>query len=200
MKKSILKLLRENNSDADGESMGIKALKKVVCAEYIDIEDKKERKLKFQESLSKLEARGKVLVENSTVKLTGKRQILDDSDVDKAVVEEKPVKAKKQKLGISEMSTETSLSKERDDDETKQQKKSNQKKSDISIPTIPSVAAATVLAVSALDGEEGKKMYPPVEAQTGNNTILLFYAYCVPVMSRSEYTKCTMYLDFGEWY
>ena len=195
MKKSILKLLRENDSDADGESMGIKALKKVVCAEYTDIEDKKERKLKFQESLSKLEARGKVLVENSTVKLTGKRQILDDSDVDITVVAEKPVKAKKQKLGISEMSTEASLSKERDDDETKLQKKSINKMSDTNIPKIP--AAAAVIAVPALDKEEGKKTYPPVEVQTGNNTILLFYAYCVPIMSRSEYTKCKMYYAPG---
>lgn len=193
MKKSILRSLRENNSAAFGESMGIKALKKVVCAQYTDIEDKKERKLKFQESLSKLESRGKVLVENSTVKLTGKRQISDDSDADVVVVAEKSVRAKKQKLEPSD----TSLSNERDDDETRQKKKSNHKLSDESIPAIPPVAAVATIVVPALDIEEVKKTYPPVEAQVGNNTILLFYAYCVPVMSRGEYANCTLHVDIG---
>lgn len=190
MKKSILKLLRENESEADGESFGIKELKKAVCAQYTEIEDKKDRKIKFQESLSKLEARGKVFVDNCVVKLIGKRQILHDSDADSP-------NAKKHKVSPSQSLVEKSPSKERYDEESRKQKNSNHEKLVKEIPTIPAVSVVALLP--QVDAELEKKIYPPVEAQTGNNTILLFYAYCVPVMSRSESPKCVMFFISQCW-
>lgn len=185
MKKTILKLLRGDGSEANNNALDRKELRKAACKLHLEIEEKADRKEKFNESLSKLETRGKIVIENSVVKLKAKSVQCDEkaADVCESTTASKERKDKKRK--VQEVVTEADAVKV---DKVSKKKKATETVDDTEKKSKSDDVSTTTTAVS--DGTESapsaKKEYPPMEVQTGVNTILLFYAYCVPVMSRGE--------------
>jgi hypothetical protein len=186
MKKTILKLLRGDGSEANNNTFDRKELRKAACKLHLEIEDKADRKVKFNESLSKLESRGKIVVEDSVVKLIAStfqcKEIAADvceSSTAKEVRKEKKRKAQQLVVDDGSVCKADAGQIEEGDTRTTDDTEKKSKSGDVSTTTI---------AVSG-DVEPAqlvKKEYPPIEVQTGVNTILLFYAYCVPIMSRGE--------------
>ena len=181
MKKSILSLLREEVNEKGSYSLEKKVLQRAACKKHLDIVEKADRKLKFTESLIKLEKRGKISIENSIVSL---KQKIARQDDDTAAVTAAA-------NAVALQST----------DEVKRSKKRKLKEDSlIDAPTVDikravydkSSSEEEKILETTATGEtdsspNAKKVYPPMEAQTGNNTILLFYAYCVPIMSRGDH-------------
>ena len=181
MKKSILSLLREEVNEKGSYSLEKKVLQRAACKKHLDIVEKADRKLKFTESLIKLEERGKISIENSIVSL---KQKIARQDDDTAAVTAAA-------NAVALQST----------DEVKRSKKRKLKEDSlIDAPTVDikravydkSSSEEEKILETTATGEtdsspNAKKVYPPMEAQTGNNTILLFYAYCVPIMSRGDH-------------
>lgn len=214
MKKTILKLLRGDGSEANNCSLDRKELRKAACKLHTEIEDKADRKERFNESLAKLESKGKIVVENSTVKLiapsaqcnetvvdecelntakeagNGKKRKVKQLDTDEVQVDEGS-KKKKAAKATDKTEKKSKSGNIRVIDEVQAGEGSKKKKAAKATDEIEGKSNSTEVcvatpAVSADIGSDQsvKKEYPPVEAQTGVNTILLFYAYCVPVMSR----------------
>lgn len=185
MKKTILKLLRGDGSEANNNALDRKELRKAACKLHLEIEAKADRKEKFNESLSKLETRGKIVIEDSVVKLKAKSVQCNEkaADVCDSTTASKERKDKKRKVleEVPEAAVEKvdKVSKKKKTTETVDDTEKKAKSDDVSTTTT-AVSDGTESAPSA------KKEYPPMEVQTGVNTILLFYAYCVPVMSRGE--------------
>jgi hypothetical protein len=191
MKKTILKLLRGDGSEANNNTFDRKELRKAACKMHLEIEDKADRKVKFNESLSKLESRGKIVVEGSVVKLIAStvqcKEIAADvceSSTAKEVRKEK--KRKAQQLVVDDGSVCKADagqieegSKKKKDTKTTDDTEKKSKSGDVSTTT-------TAVSGDVEPAQLVKKEYPPIEVQTGVNTILLFYAYCVPIMSRGE--------------
>jgi hypothetical protein len=142
---------------------------------------------RFTESLLKLEERGKISIEDSIVSLKQKTAKQDDDTVAATAV------AAASAVGLQSA------------DEVKSSKKRKLKEDGlIDTPAVDIKRALTEKSCSrdekivtpATDETDNsanaKKIYPPMEAQTGNNTILLFYAYCVPIMSRGDHPNTTV--------
>jgi hypothetical protein len=197
MKKSILSLLREEVNEKGSYSLEKKVLQRAACKKHLDIVEKADRKKKFTESLLKLEERGKIFIENSIVSL---KQKVAKQDDDTAAV----TAAAAANAVALQSPDEVKISKKR-------------KLKEDSLIDVPAVDIKRALAEKSCGKEEkiletpstdetdsspnAKKIYPPMEAQTGNNTILLFYAYCVPIMSRGDHpnttvTSCTYIASF----
>ena len=181
MKKSILSLLREEVNEKGSYSLEKKVLQRAACKKHLDIVEKADRKLKFTESLIKLEERGKISIENSIVSL---KQKIARQDDDTAAV---TAAANAVALQSTDVVKRTKKRKLKED-------------SLIDAPTVDikravydkSSSEEEKILETTATGEtdsspNAKKVYPPMEAQTGNNTILLFYAYCVPIMSRGDH-------------
>jgi hypothetical protein len=192
MKKTILKLLRGDGSEANN-TLDRKELRKAACKLHLEIEDKADRKVKFNESISKLESRGKIVIENSVVKLISSsvqcNEIAADASESSTAKEvRKEKKRKAQQLVIDEDSI---CKADAGQIEEGSKKKKAAKTADDTEKKSKSGDASTMTTAASDSGDVepaqlAKKEYPPVEVQTGVNTILLFYAYCVPVMSRGE--------------
>ena len=188
MKKSILSLLREDVNETGSYSLDKKELQRSACKKHLDIVDKDDRKKKFTESLIKLEERGKISIENSIVTLKQKvAKPFDDATDATAAKAATLLKSDEVQSG-------------------KKRKLQNVTSSDVpavdikrALPEKSCSKEATLSEVQATGESESspmlKKVYPPMEAQTGNNTILLFYAYCVPIMSRGDWLLMT-----SAWY
>jgi hypothetical protein len=187
MKKSILSLLREEVNEKGSYSLEKKVLQRAACKKHLDIVEKADRKKKFTESLLKLEERGKISIEDSIVSLKQKTAKQDDDTVAATAV------AAASAVGLQSA------------DEVKSSKKRKLKEDGlIDTPAVDIKRALTEKSCSrdekivtpATDETDNsanaKKIYPPMEAQTGNNTILLFYAYCVPIMSRGDHPNTTV--------
>jgi hypothetical protein len=192
MKKTILKLLRGDGSEAKN-TLDRKELRKAACKLHLEIEDKADRKLKFIESISKLESRGNIVIENSVVKLIASsvqcNEIAADASESSTAKEvRKEKKRKAQQLIIDERSIcKADAGQIEEGSEKKKAAKTTddtEKKSKSGDASMMTTAASN--SGDAEPAQLAKKEYPPVEVQTGVNTILLFYAYCVPVMSRGE--------------
>ena len=177
MKKTVTKLLRE----ADGRALEVKVLRKASCKLHLEIEDGEERKQAFTNVLNSLEVKGRIVLENSVAKLVDRAATAVDEAV---VVEVIKKKEKKRKLNtVDTDKTEISQGADKEVAETKKIKKSKKSSQDVCTTQIDD--RATIQAGSEGDSSAStKKEYPPMEVQTGNNTILLFYAYCTPIMSR----------------
>jgi hypothetical protein len=192
MKKTILKLLRGDGSEANN-TLDRRELRKAACKLHLEIEDKADRKVKFNESISKLESRGKIVIENSVVKLISSsvqcNEIAADASESSTAKEvRKDKKRKAQQLVIDEDSI---CKADAGQLEERSEKKKAAKTTDDTEKKSKSGDASTMTTAASDSGDVepaqlAKKEYPPVEVQTGVNTILLFYAYCVPVMSRGE--------------
>jgi hypothetical protein len=193
MKKTILKLLRGDGSEANN-TLDRKELRKAACKLHLEIEDKADRKVKFNESISKLESRGKIVIENSVVKLIASsvqcNELAADAASESSTAKEvrKEKKRKAQQLIIDEGSI---CQADAGQIEEGSKKKKAAKTADDTEKKSKSGDASTMTTTEPNSGDAepaqlAKKEYPPVEVQTGVNTILLFYAYCVPVMSRGE--------------
>jgi hypothetical protein len=187
MKKSILSLLREEVNEKGSYSLEKKVLQRAACKKHLDIVEKADRKKRFTESLLKLEERGKISIEDSIVSLKQKTAKQDDDTVAATAV------AAASAVGLQSA------------DEVKSSKKRKLKEDGlIDTPAVDIKRALTEKSCSrdekivtpATDETDNsanaKKIYPPMEAQTGNNTILLFYAYCVPIMSRGDHPNTTV--------
>ena len=179
MKKTITRLIGE----ADGRALEVKVLRKAACKLHLEIEDKEERKQAFADVLNSLESKGRIVLENSVAKLVDRAV----AAVDEAIVVE-VIKKKEKKRKINTVDTDESEILQAADKEVTKTKKSKKLKE-----SIPDVCANQIdEAATVQAGSEGdssaptKKEYPPIEVQTGNNTILLFYAYCTPIMSRGQ--------------
>lgn len=185
MKKSILSLLREVVNEKGSYSLEKKVLQRAACKKHLDIVEKADRKKKFTESLIKLEERGKISIENSIVSL--KQKIAQDDDTTAATAAANAVALQSA-------------------DEVKSSKKRKLKEDSLidapavdmkrAVPDKSSSKEEKILETTATgetdSSPNAKKVYPPMEAQTGNNTILLFYAYCVPIMSRGDHPNTTV--------
>lgn len=178
MKKTILSLLREDVNETGSYSLDKKELQRAACKKHLDIVEKADRKKKFLESLIKLEDRGKISVENSIVTLKQKVAKPDDDATDATAANAAVLLAadevqsgKKRKLQHTKSSDVSPI-----DVKRALREKSSSKEAVLS----------ETKATGEIDIPTSKKEYPPIEAQTGNNTILLFYAYCVPIMSRGD--------------
>lgn len=197
MKKSILSLLREEVNEKGSYSLEKKVLQRAACKKHLDIVDKADRKKKFTESLLKLEERGKISIEDSIVSL--KQKVAKQDDDTTAATAAAAAAAAANAVALQSA------------DEVKSSKKRKLKED--SLIDVPAVDIKRALTEKSCSKEEkivtpatdetdnspnAKKIYPPIEAQTGNNTILLFYAYCVPIMSRGDHpnTTVTSYILF----
>ena len=186
MKKTIYKLLKQE----DGNTICIKSLRKQVCKLHPEIESKDERKIAFKEVLNRLEIKGKVVLDKDSTTVTlGWRVTPTAAKVEIAVVQEVQKKEKKRKIKETEEVEVLPVAVE------EEVKKKKVKKSAVSSdsPSTDDVNKISAVAVTPVVKEvekevdasvPPKKEYPPIEVQTGNNTILLFYAYCTPIMSR----------------
>lgn len=153
--------------------------------------DKEEKKKLFKEALVKLEEKKKITVNESVVKLISK--IVDDV-VDVIVDVKSDVKEKKRKikeLNTNEISNnETEKSCETVELKAKNKKIKNEGKSSKSVIEQTNIIETPAVVIPpSIDNIIVKKEYPPIEIPTGNNTILLFYAYCTPIMSRADQDK-----------
>ena len=196
MKKTILKLLRGDGSE-ENYTLDRKELRKAACKLHLEIEDKAERKEKFNQSISKLESRGKILIDKSVVKLIApsvqcNEIAADVCEASSASVVRKDKKRKAPQPIIDEGSICKADVEQIDEGSKKKKEKKAAKTVDDTEKKSDSGDASTIAAVVSGDTEpaqSAKKEYPPMEVQTGDNTILLFYAYCVPIMSRGEWLR-----------
>lgn len=181
MKKSILSLLREEVNEKGSYSLEKKVLQRAACKKHLDIVEKADRKLKFTESLIKLEERGKISIENSIVSL---KQKIARQDDDTAAVTAAANAVALQSTDVVKRSKKRKLKEDSlIDAPTVDIKRAVYDKSSSEEEKILETTATGETDSSP----NAKKVYPPMEAQTGNNTILLFYAYCVPIMSRGDH-------------
>ena len=188
MKKTIYKLLKQE----DGNTICIKSLRKQVCKLHPEIESKEERKIAFKEVLNRLEIKGKVVLDKDSTTVTlGWRVTPNAAKVEIAVVQEVQKKEKKRKIKETEEVEVLPVAVEEEVKKKKVKKSavSSDSPSTDDVNKISAVAVAVTPAVKEVEKEVDasvppKKEYPPIEVQTGNNTILLFYAYCTPIMSR----------------
>lgn len=187
MKKTILRLLAEDHEKASE----VKALRKAVCKLHLEIEDKVERKQAFIDILNKLEIRGKIILENSIAKLVRKEaaEVAVDEAVEVEVINRVEKKRKMKMVDADEVEILQVVDKEIM--KAKKSKKPKDSSPDNQIACTKAVEEPPIVSVSsAVGGVEisaiTKKEYPPIEVQTGDNTILLFYAYCTPIMSRGQ--------------
>lgn len=188
MKKSILSLLREEVNEKGSYSLDKKVLQRAACKKHLDIVDKADRKKKFTESLIKLEERGKISIEDSIVSLKQKVAKQDDDTANAVTLQsaDEVKSSKKRKLKEDSLIDAPAV-----DIKRALTEKSCSKEEKIVTPATDETDSSA----------NAKKVYPPMEAQTGNNTILLFYAYCVPIMSRGDHpnttvTSCILYIYY----
>ena len=195
MKATIIRLLKEEEKECLDE----KSLRKSVCKLHKEeTEDKDERKAAFIAVLNKLVTKGKIVLENDVVRLVKKQTAQDEEQEEVAVAVIAEKKEKKQKKEKKRRNDDDAPEEEEVSTKKGKKSKSSDTKTDESNTSAAAAAAAATTAVTGSTDESVivKKEYPPIEALTGNNTILLFYAYCTPVMSKGEHINITIIILF----